>query len=92
MTLFTDTPDVNDPLRTALTGAQIGTFTFELESVQTPDPSSLALCGMAVLGMLRWRRRLHGDSMGSQVRDLHQNAAPETLLRWGRRGNWRDFA
>ena len=33
ITLFTDTPDVNDPLRTALTGDQIGTFTFELEIV-----------------------------------------------------------
>ena len=33
ISLFTDTPNVDDPLRTALTGDQIGTFTFELQSV-----------------------------------------------------------
>ena len=34
ISLFTNTPNVDDPSRTALTGAQIGTFTFQLQSVQ----------------------------------------------------------
>ena len=34
ISLFADTPNADDPYRTALTSAQIGTFKFELQSVQ----------------------------------------------------------